>query len=350
MKQIGIFDEVNALERLSELGDKLEWLNKVMNWKIFQPLLDGAKPDKSKSRKGGRPPYANLLMFKIMILQSLFNVSDEQAEYQINDRLSWKRFLGLSLSEKSPDRTTIWEFREMLILTGLYDKLFTLFTAKMTEIGVITRKGSIVDASFEEAPRQRNTREENRIIKEENDIPEEWLKEENVHKLAQKDVDARWTKKNGERYYGYKNHIKCDADSKMILDWRVTDASVHDSQMLMALIDPLDRKLWGDSAYVGEDIIKRILGVYPNLKLYINEKGYKNRPLTDEQKAENREKSRVRSRIEHIFGHMASMASGFTVRCIGIMRAECVIVMKNLAYNISRYATLRKQSKTPKLA
>jgi IS5 family transposase len=350
MKQIGLFDEKNALERLSNLGDKLEWLDKVMEWKIYRSLLDGAKPDKSGSTKGGRPPYAKLLMFKVMILQSLFNVSDEQAEYQINDRLSWKRFLGLTLSEKAPDRTTIWEFREMLVNSGLYDKLFSLFTAKMLEIGVITRKGSIVDASFEEAPRQRNTREENRIIKEENDIPEEWLKEENVHKLAQKDVDARWTKKNGEKYFGYKNHVKCDADSKMIVDWRVTDASVHDSQMLMALIDRFDRKLWADSAYTGEEIMNRILGLYPDIKLYINEKGYKNKPLTDEQKISNREKSRVRSRIEHIFGHMASTASGVTVRTIGAMRAECVIVMKNLAFNISRYATLRKMKNTPKMA
>jgi transposase len=153
---------------LSQLGDKLEWLDKEMDWKIFRLLLDGAKPDKSRSSKGGRPPYPNLMMFKIMILQSLFNVSDEQAEYQINDRLSWKRFLGLSLSEKAPDRTTIWEFREMIMNSGLHDKLFSLFASKMLEIGVITRKGSIVDASFEEAPRQRNTREENRIIKEEN--------------------------------------------------------------------------------------------------------------------------------------------------------------------------------------
>jgi IS5 family transposase len=289
-------------------------------------------------------------MFKIMILQSLFNVSDEQAEYQINDRLSWKRFLGLSLSDKALDRTTIWEFREVLVLSGLHDKSFSLFTSKMLEIGVITRKGSIVDASFKEAPRQRNTREENRVIKEENDIPEEWLKEENSHKLAQKDVDARWTKKNGDKYFGYKNHIKCDADSKMIVDWRVTDASVHDSQMLMALIDRFDCKLWADSAYVGEEIMNRILGIYPNIKLYINEKGYKNKPLTEEQKASNREKSRVRSRIEHIFGHMASTASGFTIRTIGIMRAECVIVMKNLAYNISRYATLRKIKNTPQIA
>jgi IS5 family transposase len=350
MKQIGLYDEKTALDRLSQLGDKLEWLEKVMEWKIFKPLLEMAKPDRSGNGKGGRPPYAVLMMFKIIILQSLFNVSDEQAEYQINDRLSWKRFLGLSLSDKAPDRTTIWEFREMLVSSGLYDKLFTLFTVKMAEIGVITRKGSIVDASFEEAPRQRNTRDENGIIREENDIPEEWLKEENAHKFAQKDIDARWTKKNGERYFGYKNHVKCDADSKMILEWRVTDASVHDSQMLMALIDEHDHKLWADSAYYGEEIMNRILGLYPEMKLYINEKGYRNKPLTDEQKANNREKSRVRSRVEHIFGQMASTVCGFTVRTIGIMRAECVIVMKNLAYNISRYATLRKNPNTPRIA
>jgi hypothetical protein len=119
MKQIGIFDEAYALERLSKLGDKLEWLNDVMDWGIFQKKLEEAKPDRTKGGKGGRPPYPVIMMFKVLILQNLFNVADDSAEYQINDRLSWKRFLGLSMSDKAPDAKTIWDFRETLVQSGV---------------------------------------------------------------------------------------------------------------------------------------------------------------------------------------------------------------------------------------
>ncbi len=183
MSQIGFFDESRALERLSKLGDKLEWLDSVMDWDIFKKLLMKAKPDKTKSGKGGRPPYSVIMMFKIVLLQELFGVANDQTEFLINDRLSWKRFLGLSLSDKAPDATTIWDFRELLTDSGIYDALFELFNAKMEGIGVITRKGSIMDASFVDVPRQRNTREENKTIKE-GGVPESWELPENAHKLA----------------------------------------------------------------------------------------------------------------------------------------------------------------------
>jgi len=347
MRQIGIYDESRALERLSQLGDKLEWLDSVIAWRIFLPLLSKAKPDKTKTAKGGRPPLSNLMMFKVIILQMLYNVSDEQMEYQINDRLSWKRFLGLTLSDKAPDRTTIWDFRELLTNSGVYDALFELFNAEMEKMGVITHKGSIVDASFVDVPRQRNTREENKIIKE-GGVPEAW--EEDVNKMAQKDVDAAWAKKNNELHYGYKDHVLVDADSKMIVDWRVTAANLHDSRMLFALMGDKVRELWGDSAYLSEEFLALFAEHYPEVKLHICEKGYKNNPLTDEQKMSNREKSRIRVRIEHVFGHITNSMGGMFIRCIGCERAEGMIVLKNLAYNISRYATLRSLKRAPEMA
>jgi IS5 family transposase len=349
MRQIGLYDELEALGRLSKLGDKLEWLNGVMDWRMFEALINEAKPDKTKTEKGGRPPYSNIMMFKILVLQSLYNVADDQAEYQINDRLTWKRFLGLTLSEKSPDAKTIWEFREILTNSGILDELFKVFTTKMAELGVITRRGSIVDASFEDAPRQRNTREENKKIKD-GEIPEGWENAENAHMFAQKDLDARWAEKNDELHYGYKNHIASDADSKMIVDFRVTSANVHDSQVFVDLLDGIDPIVWADSAYTGEARRALLERLFPGIDLQINEKGYKNKPLTVEQKAGNREKSKTRARVEHIFASMAGTAKGFTVRCIGILRAEFVIGMRNLAYNISRYETLRRLKKAPKIA
>ena len=349
MSQIGFFDESRALERLSKLGDKLEWLDSVVDWDIFKKLLMKAKPDKTKSGKGGRPPYPVIMMFKIILLQELFGVANDQTEFLINDRLSWKRFLGLSLSDKAPDATTIWEFRELLTDSGIYDALFELFNAKMEGIGVITRKGSIMDASFVDVPRQRNTREENKTIKE-GGVPEAWELPENAHKLAQKDLDAAWAKKNEEVHYGYKDHVMVEVDSKMIVDWRVTAANVYDGEMLKALINDKIEEFWADSAYMSAEKLEWFEEYYPEIKLHICEKGARNHPLTEEQKLNNREKSRIRVRVEHVFGHMTNSMGGMFIRCIGGLRAESAIVLKNLAYNISRYATLRRLNRAKAMA
>jgi IS5 family transposase len=347
MNQIGFFDESKRLATLSKLGDRLEWLNKVMDWRIFEGTLERVRPDKTKRGVGGRPPFSNGLLFKVVILQALYNISDDQMEFQINDRLSWQRFLGLSLGEKVPDSTTIWLFRELLTTSGAYDELFELFNEKLLKIGVITREGSIEDATFVDVPKQRNKKEENQAIKA-HETPEGW--EDEPHKLAQKDLDARWAKKGAETHFGYKNHVKIDKVSKMITKWRVTAANVNDIEMMLALLDEHDRELWADSGYTKAAYVELLKKHYPDLKLHINEKAEKGRPLTEEQKANNREKSRVRVRVEHVFGHMAMSMGGLTLRCIGIARAESHIVLRNLAYNLSRYSTLRRLDRAKALA
>lgn len=343
MKQISLYDEAQALERLSRQGDKLEWLNKVMDWGMFLPILMKVKPDKTGTGKGGRPPIAPLLMFKVVVLQELHGISNDEAEYQINDRLSWKRFLDLTLSDKAPDSTTIWQFREALKTSGAYDELFLSFNKKMEDLGVITHRGSIVDASFVEVPRQRNTREENKVIKE-GGIPEAWKAHDQANKLSQKDTDAAWTKKNNETHYGYKDHIVCDVDSKMIVDFEVTPAKVHDSRVFTLFVEDYLNEIWADSAYLSQATNEWFAKNHKHIKLHINEKGYKNKPLTAQQKEDNREKSRTRSRIEHIFGHMTGSMGGMIIRCIGLARAECAIALKNLVYNFSRYAIICKAS------
>jgi IS5 family transposase len=278
-------------------------------------------------------------MFKILLLQQWYSMADDKTEYLINDRLSFQRFLGLSLGSKVPDAKTIWLFRETMVKSGEEKALFALFKEQMEGKGIITRTGSIVDASFVEAPRQRNSRDENERIKF-GEIPEEWKK--SPHKLRQKDTDARWTKKDNENHYGYKNHVKVDKTSKVIVDYEVTDASVHDSQRIVQLIDAQDQELYADSAYVGVQLHEDIRKKNPDIKLKIHEKGYRNTPLTDEQKASNKEKSRTRVRVEHVFGHMTQSMNGLIVRSIGLCRARCSIGLQNLAYNLSRYRYLRQ--------
>lgn len=349
MGQIGIFDESKALGRLSKLGDKLEWLNAMIHWDLFLPLLNQGKPDHTKTRKGGRPPLPNLLMFKILILQELHSLSDEMTEFYISDRLTWRRFLGMSLSDAAPDRTSIWLFREILKESGVYEDLFNLFKEKMEQLGVITHKGNIVDASFVDVPRQRNTREENKVIKE-GGVPEGWETKESANMLAQKDIDATWAKKNEEVHYGYKDHVMVDAESKLIVEYRVSEASLHDSKRFVELVGDKVREIWADSAYMSKGISEWFAKNRPDIKLHINEKGCKNHPLTDEQKQNNRERSRISSRVEHVFGHISNAMGGMFIRTIGFERAECVIGLKNLAYNLSRYASLARFNRAPRMA
>ena len=302
MKQISLFAEENRLEKLSELGDCLERL-KIIDWESFRPTIALALIRERKSN-AGRPPYDCILLFKTIILQRLYNLSDDQTEYQINDRMSFMRFLGLGLDDKVPDAKTIWLFKNTLTKAGIIDQLFSQFNRMPEEKGIITHKGTIVDATFVDAPRQRNSRDENKKIKD-GEILEEWKK--NPHKMAQKDTDARWTKKRDETHYGYKDHVKVDADSKLIVDYAVTPANVHDSKEFEDFFNKQDEAAYADSAYVGKKLPKHV-------RNEVCEKGYRNKPLTDEQKENNRRKSKIRCRIEHVFGFMTVSMRGLTVR------------------------------------
>ena len=227
--------------------------------------------------------------------------------------------------------------------------MFGLFNRLLEDSGVIARKGALFDASFVDVPKQRNNREENRAIKGGN-VPEDWQKPENAAKLEQKDTDARWTKKGDETRYGYKDHVKVDSDRKIIADFSVTSAEVHDSQEIVGLIDDRDEAAYADSAYAGEEPHKAIRKKSPNIELRIHEKGYRNRPLTDEQREDNRRKSKARARVEHIFGYVARFMNGIAIRTIGISRARREICGMNLAYNIKRavfLATAKKAAPAP---
>ena len=327
------------MKKISEIGDPLELLNKVIDWEMFRSTLNEAVVRKENTRKGGRPSYDVVMMFKILVLTRMYNLSDDQAEYQINDRRSFMRFLGLDICDTVPDAKTIWKFRNDLTRADVIVELFYLFDRVLKKEGFITHTGTIIDATFVDVPRQRNSREENQKIKK-GEIPEEWQSPENAKKLAQKDTDARWAKKNNELHYGYKNHVKCDAYSKLITEYGVTDASVHDSQVCTELLDATDKVLYADSAYKSEEIDSNIP---ENCKNEICERGYRGHPLTEEQKASNKEKSKIRCRIEHIFGFMTNTMQGITLRCIGFERAWFQIGLMNLVYNLRRYEFLKRE-------
>ena len=154
---LGLYDAQQRLEQIRGRGDPLAALDAVMDWVVFIPVL-GRIPRAEPKAPGGRPAYAPLLMFKILVLQSLYGLSDEQAQFQILDRRSFHQFLGLSEADLVPDQNTLREFREKLTQA----ELFATFNARLTDQGFITRKGQIIDASFVEVPRQHNRRQETR--------------------------------------------------------------------------------------------------------------------------------------------------------------------------------------------
>ncbi len=314
-RQPGLFDVEDRGAQLTKMGDPLVGLKARIDWEAFRPDLNRIHEKERKSQAGAKP-FDVVLMFKILVLQQLHNLSDDGIEYQIRDRFSFMRFLGLQLEDRVPDSKTVWTFREALKNLDLVDVLFVRFHAQLAAQGYAAKAGQMVDATFVEVPRQRNTREENALIKE-GQVPEAWDKPEAQAKRRQKDTQARWTKKNDEKHYGYlcplgyKNHINADEGNKLIQNYSVTHAAVHDSQVFDELLDHAadadgnKRAVYADSAYRSEAQEQRLADT--EIASQICEKGTRGKPLTEGQKQSNRIKSKVRARVGHVFGAQAAM-------------------------------------------
>lgn len=334
MMQTGLFDWQTRFEQLDNGGDPLGKLNTMVKWETFRKSLETVR-DKDRKSAAGRKPFDVIVMFKILIVQSLYNLSDDQTEYQILDRLSFMRFLGFSVGDTVPDAKTIWLFREQLTEAGLIGKAFDRFDRFLRSNGFAARKGQIVDASIVQAPKQRNSRNDNKKIKN-GEVPEDW----NDNKKRQKDTDARWTKKNGKTFYGYKNHVSVDVKYKFVRSYDVTDAAVHDSNVFEELLDKHNSScdVWADSAYRSENKLDELERL--GFREHLQRKGCRNKQLTEKEKSGNHTRSKVRSRVEHVFGIQTQRAGNLLLRTIGFVRAKAKIGLRNLAYNMDRYSSL----------
>ncbi len=334
--QLSFFDLTNRYDALTQKGDPLEQLAQHIPWARFRNTLANSLC-RAKRSKGGRPPFDAILMFKILVLQALYNLSDDQTEYQIRDRLSFMRFLGLDLHQRIPDAKTIWLFRETLAQAGVVEKLFKQFDTYLADHGLQARGGQLLDASLVPVPTQRNTREENAAVKA-GACPAEW--EAHPAKRRQKDTDARWTKKHGGSHFGYKNHVNVDKQHKLIRRYTVTDAAVHDSQVFEDVLQSkkAGRDVWADAAYRSEEIEGQLKK--RKLRSKIQHKAYRDKPLTTQQQQTNQRRSRVRARVEHVFGHQVMAMGGKLIRTIGRVRARAKIGLKNLTYNFQRFLVL----------
>jgi IS5 family transposase len=352
-RAVGFFDVEERLAGLSKKGDDLERLAAVVDFERFRPGLERAVPRADRA-KGGRPPFDHILMFKVLILQTQNNLSDERTEFYLRDRLTWMRFLGLGLGDAVPDANTIWTFREALTKAGAIERLFELFERELRSAGYLAMSGQLVDASIVAAPKQRNTRAEKQAIKE-GRVPEDW--QAKPAKLRQKDRDARWTvkttkAKSREREspmidlavpeFGYQNHISADRRHRLIRRWLVTDAAAHAGTRLVDLLDAGNTAsdVWADTGYrsrKNEALLRQRM-----LTSHIHRKKPTGRPMPARTARANAKKSAIRAHIEHVFAEQKARM-GLFVRTIGLARATTKIGLANLVYNMRRLLWLDRQ-------
>lgn len=340
MSQPGFWDWKERQEKLNQKKDLLVRLNEIVPWESFRPTLERIH-DKPRKSNAGRKAIDVVVMFKLLVLQQLYNISDEELEYQVSDRLSFMQFMGFGLADEVPDATTVWLFRKQLTEQGLIESLFAQFDGYLIEQGYAAKGGQIVDATLIPVPKQHNSDKENEQLKQ-GESPQDW--KDKPDRFAQKDTDARWTKKGDKSYFGYKDHIGIDAEYGLIRRYAVTDASVHDSQVLGQLLDEDNEsdEIWADSAYRSQEV-EEVLE-WMGFDSHIHERAYRNHPLSEQQKQSNRDKSKTRAKVEHVFGRWTMQMGGKLIRSIGLVRAKAVLGLKNLTYNFIRYTFLQTQS------
>jgi transposase, IS5 family len=356
--QPGFFDGDERLKALSAAGDPLERLAKVVDFEVFRGELEAAL-SRSDRTKGGRPPYDPVLMLKVLVLQTLYTLSDDQTEYQLKDRLSFMRFVGLALHDPVPDAKTIWLFREQLARAGAAERLFACFDAQLRAKGWLAMGGQIIDATVIEARRPRLTRTEKDTIKG-GDTPAEWK----PTRRAQIDRDGRWTLKRGRKretpganqapghkhqpeiavpMLGYKNHVGVDREHGLLRRYVVTHAARYDGSQLGAVLDRDNSAsdVWADTAYRSAANLALLDG--RGLKPQFQRKKPRGRKMPAHIARGNATRARVRSRVEHVFAAQKCRL-GLIVRTVGIVRARAKIGMANLVYNFTRLAWLQGQT------
>lgn len=328
-----LFAAEHHRRKIDHLGDPLTKICEHIDFAALAADVDriAARP---VSPQGGRPPFPTETMVRIEVLKRLYNLSDEQMEYQLCDRMSYQRFCGLEHATNIPDRTTIWTFEQRIGEAGAR-ALFDGVTAQLLARGFIARGGQIIDATLVPAPRQKIHREEREII-DEQATPAQWR----PAKRRQKDLDASWTKKHGKSHFGYKLSINADVRYKFIRKLEMSTACVHDSQHFDAVLDRnnTSRDVYADKGYPSKEREAKLKT--EGFRPHIQRKGVRNKPLSECQERRNQRIAKTRARVEHVFGAIWQMG-GKLIRSIGQRRANFAMTMMATCYNIRRLALLQ---------
>jgi len=264
---------------------------------------------------GGRPACRVGVLLRVMILQHLYGLSDPQAEEQINDRLSFQKFVQLDTHEVVPDETTICRFRQRLIECGLHEQLLELLNAQLEERGYIVKRTTLVDATLIESSRKRPDAQAART----GQAP---------------DADARYTRKYSQSYYGYKAHVSSDGEHQLIRTAVITAANANDADLVERVVPTDAGRLYADKAY---DTKANAAWLHAHrIENQIIKKGARHIQLTEQDRAENERKSYVRRGIERIFAHWKQWQHYRRVRYLGLAHNQLELTLKAVAYNLKR--------------
>lgn len=326
MDQLSFADmEISLRQKRTKLTASLTMISNFVNWSSLLSLVQIL--DKSKTGKGGRKPLSMEVKLRMLFLQHLYNISDEQLEEQIIDRYSFQQFCGLNMSESIPDFTTFWRFKEALVSAGLSGKIFGKITDQLESKGMILNKGTVVDATLVHSSNRPLSKEKRSNLLE--------------NPSTQIDTDAKSTEKNGKKYFGYKGHIGVDVGSKLIHHQLFTAASVHDSQPADQLWSGKERSKFGDKAYTNQEQKSRDRksGIFHG----ILDKATRSRKLSGKQIRRNQLLSSIRSCVEHPFAFMKSRLHYRAATRKNRQRNELVFVMNCIVYNVRRALFLERK-------
>lgn len=329
-----LFAAEHHRQKIDRLGDPLAQIELFIDFAALAAEVDRIAP-RPMSAQGGRPPFPTETMVRIVVLKRLYNLSDEQMEYQLLDRMSYRRFCGLSQAVNIPDRTTLWTFENRIGEAGA-KALFNGVSAQLLRKGYIARGGQIIDATLVPAPKQHLGREEKGLI-EQRAMPADWTPAQR----RQKDPDATWTKKHGKSHFGYKLSINVDKRYKVIRKIETDTARTHDSQHFDTVFEPSNtsRDVYADRGY--PSAVRKATLKQSGYRNHIQRKGTRNRPLSACQQRRNQRIAKTRARVEHVFGAIEQMG-GKLIRSIGQARANFAMTMMAACYNLKRLVYLRK--------
>jgi len=315
VKQTGQLSLVEALIVAKTGGNvQLDRLAGLAKWYRFEKLIAHLRDEGSP----GRPGYPVLVLFKAALLQALYGLSERELEDALNDRLSFRRFVGLSLEEAIPDHTVLNRFRNRLIAEGLLEKLFAELDRQLEKAGVILKHGTMLDATLIEAVSARPT--DNR---------------------PSPDPDARFAKRQGKSgsTFGYKAHMGVDEGSGLIRSVITTPANVNDTTPADDLIRGDERVIWADAAY--DTHARRARLKAEGRKPRIARRANKHHPeLPPRLKRYNRLIARRRAAVETTFATLKRRMRLTAIRYIGLVKASGQVLMAAIAFNLRRWAAI----------
>jgi transposase, IS5 family len=288
----------------------LEIIGKSINWEALLKPIEQAINKLRSNEPAGRPRYSLLTIVKCFILQYTYDLSDPRLEEEIADRRSFQMFLDINSGDSIPDETTICRYRELFARLGLDKKLFIAFNKQLERRNILLERVTLVDAT---------------------------IKQSQAKPQSKRDKDATFTQKRGKTYYGYKGHVGVDYGSGAIHSVEFTPANVHDSAKFEQVISGKEKSVYADKGYASKQRKEKLEadGVFCG----ILNKGYRNKPLSTEQVAKNKQLSAIRNAVERPFAFMKKVLNYDRCRYYDFARNQFQFIMSAFVYNIRKLIT-----------